>query len=912
MFSWRKMVVEAANKLTARRASKPVRSDIDSIYKLMVEGSSEIIFWTNVSGRILGANQATCDLLGYTLDELKRASVADIDPEITWESHQQLLKDLSVNPSVTVQTQPRRKDGSHVAMEFTVKRIAIDDQVYLYTYGREIVLEKQLRNRVLAAMATGMPLAEILTLIVELVEKTRDGIIASILLLDENGRLRIGASLNLPDVYLEQIDGLKPGPGVGSCGTAVFSRSSVMVSNIATSPLWTPYQDLAELAGVQACWSEPIFAPDEKVLGTLAMYFRNPQVPTNYDLELMKTIAHLAEIAIVRAREHELLLKSEIRYRSLIQSTAATVWTTGPDGNFVVDQDSWQAFTGQGWDEHQGFGWAKMIHPDDRERLVADWTEATTTQKPFESKGRLWHAASDDYRYFEVQAVPIIDNGQIVEWMGCTTDLHDRKIAKKRFLRSQAILAQAQEVARLGSWVWDVAIDRVQWTDEFCRLHGFPLDQSEGNFQTLMETVFVDDRKAIFEKITTAIKTGIPLPMEYRILGPDGCLKTIFSKMKLERNDTDKITGMIGTVLDVTDLRKTEQALMQSERQLRTITDSLPVLISYLDTEYRFQFVNAGYETLYQKSHGEIIGLHIGELVGDDAFQNSKKHFLDASQGISTTYEQHIEMPDGRRVINEVRLVPDQNVAGDVIGFYVLVDDITARRALEKEVLNIATEEQRRIGQDLHDGTGQELTGLGMIADTLLLALSRRSAKEQQIAEKLATGIKGALRQVKLLARGLNPVDISSAGLQSALTEMADHVEKLYSIRCYFHYDAAVELNDNQVSTQLYRIAQEATTNAVKHGQATEVTIQLSESQEEIVMSVVDNGIGISPTVHFPTGMGLRTMHYRAGVIGGRLTIGPTAQGGTDVSCRLPRHTTSREKPVELSPPRQDSFSFSP
>ena len=316
--------------------------------------------------------------------------------------------------------------------------------------------------------------------------------------------------------------------------------------------------------------------------------------------------------------------------------------------------------------------------------------------------------------------------------------------------------------------------------------------------------------------------------------------------MKFECNDDGKITGLIGTVLDVTDLRKTEQALLQSERQLRMVTDSLPVLISYLDTDYRFQFINAGYETCYQKARRDIIGRHICELIGDEAFQNAKKHFKNASQGISTTYEQLIEMPAGRRVINEVRLVPDQNVDGKVVGFYVLVDDITVRRALEKEVLNIAAEEQRRIGQDLHDGTGQELTGLGMIADTLLLALSRKSAEEQHIAEKLTTGIKSALRQIKLLARGLNPVDISSAGLMSALTEMVDHVEKLYTVRCYFHCDTAIEVDDNQVSTQLYRIAQEATTNAVKHGRATTVTIRLAEIKEEIVMSVVDNGIGIS------------------------------------------------------------------
>jgi PAS domain S-box-containing protein len=584
--------------------------------------------------------------------------------------------------------------------------------------------------------------------------------VGSILLLDESHVLRYGASKQLSDFYCQQIDGLAPGPLVGSCGTAAFTGESVMVEDVFASPLWVDFVELAKKEGIRACWSEPIFSPTNRVIGTAAMYFREVCTPTEVDRELMKSLARMAGIAIERSLETKKLQRNELRFRSLVQSAAATVCTTDSNGEFVEHQESWENYTGQSWEEHRGFGWTEMIHPDDRDRLIETWKVAVEMLSSYRSYGRVWHAASGEYRHFEVQGVPVVVDGNVVEWSGCTIDVHDRKMAEK--------------------------------------------------------------------------------------------------------------------------------ALQQNELQLRTIANSLPICIGQIDKEYRYRFCNARYETFYGKSVDEIQGRTVSEVFGESSFLQSKPKIDAAMQGTQIVFEQRHIGIDGVSRIGETRLVPNKNAEGAVIGVYVLTDDITQRRALEKEVLSVSVQQQLQMGQDLHDGIGQELTGLGMITDTMLLALSQSNSEHEFIAKKLADGIKRTLGQTKLLARGLNPVDVSPGGICSALLEMAIHVESLYGIKCVVDCAPEIEFDDDQISINLFRIAQEATTNAARHGRAEIVEINFCQIDDQIELSIVDDGCGIDLKNQTSRGMGLRTMAYRAGLIGAQLQITSNAGEGTSVRCQIP------------------------
>ena len=213
------------------------------------------------------------------------------------------------------------------------------------------------------------------------------------------------------------------------------------------------------------------------------------------------------------------------------------------------------------------------------------------------------------------------------------------------------------------------------------------------------------------------------------------------------------------------------------------------------------------------------------------------------------------------------------------------------RRELERHIVEIAKEERRRIGTDLHDGLGQELTGLSMIAASLVVSLSRDSRPEVKIAEMIKAGLQRSLSQVRTLSRGMNPVDIDAEGLMSSLSEMSTQLNELTGVQCTFQCDKPVPLRDNETATQLFRIAQEATTNAIRHAHPQTITISLERDDHRIVLRIKDDGSGIETDDASAAGLGLRTMAYRARMIHGELGVHSVQTGGTEVVCSV--HATS-------------------
>ncbi|MDP1586454.1 MAG: sensor histidine kinase, partial [Prosthecobacter sp.] len=210
------------------------------------------------------------------------------------------------------------------------------------------------------------------------------------------------------------------------------------------------------------------------------------------------------------------------------------------------------------------------------------------------------------------------------------------------------------------------------------------------------------------------------------------------------------------------------------------------------------------------------------------------------------------------------------------------------RQRLEREILQISEREQQRIGRDLHDDLGQQLAGLSIMATVLTRTLAGRTAPEVPAAARISGLLKEAVAMTRSLARGLHPVTAEPEGLVSALCDLAARMTGMFHIDCQFDCPTAVQVNDTTAATHLYRIAQEAVSNGVKHGQAQQVRIGLSSDAETLTLTIKDDGCGISALDPRRQGMGLRIMHYRAGMIGARVSIANQTSGGTCVTCTLP------------------------
>jgi PAS domain S-box-containing protein len=218
-----------------------------------------------------------------------------------------------------------------------------------------------------------------------------------------------------------------------------------------------------------------------------------------------------------------------------------------------------------------------------------------------------------------------------------------------------------------------------------------------------------------------------------------------------------------------------------------------------------------------------------------------------------------------------------------------LLEEIEARKLLEKEILNISEQERRKIGQELHDSLGQQLTGVAFMTKVLEKKLARKSLDEAVDVTKIAALVNHATEQARGLARGLDPVDLETGTLMSALQELATSTEILFGIHCVFKCDKHIEIDNTEAAVHLYRIAQEALTNAIKHGKAKNIQIGLTRSRNKHILTIRNDGLDFPKEFEARgTGMGLQIMDHRVDIIGGSLDIHKAAEGGTIVTCTFP------------------------
>ncbi len=210
------------------------------------------------------------------------------------------------------------------------------------------------------------------------------------------------------------------------------------------------------------------------------------------------------------------------------------------------------------------------------------------------------------------------------------------------------------------------------------------------------------------------------------------------------------------------------------------------------------------------------------------------------------------------------------------------------RERLEREMLGVTEREQRRIGQDLHDGLCQHLTGTALVSQVITERLRREGHGEADRAQRLVDLVEEAIVLARGMAKGLYPLELRADGLMQALEEFAVTTSEIFGIDCRFVCHSPVLMPDSPTAIHLYRIAQEGVNNAIKHGKATEVTILLEEAENELRLAISDNGGGIAPAAR-NDGLGLRIMADRAKMVGGSFRVGPARPCGTELVCLVPQ-----------------------
>jgi hypothetical protein len=351
----------------------------------------------------------------------------------------------------------------------------------------------------------------------------------------------------------------------------------------------------------------------------------------------------------------------------------------------------------------------------------------------------------------------------------------------------------------------------------------------------------------------------------------------------------DALPSVVARVLaqlqQETKLAAAEQALLLSELRFRVALKNSPIMVFNQDADLKYTWVHN--ETVMRAS-SSMVGKTDAELYSSeeaDRLTQIKMRVLVTGTGVRQEISRTV---NDEKQIYDLTVDPIHGPDGRITGITGAAMDVTERKRLEEQILQISEMEQRRIGQDLHDGICQHLAGIEFMSQSLAENLEKKSKAQSEQAAQIAAHVRDVIGQTRSLARGLSPFILEAEGCVSALRELAAHTQKMFNIKCSFDTDGNAPVPDLSVATNLYRIAQEAVTNAIKHGKASNVQISLTNTNEKTLLSVSDNGVGIRSPFPGGTGMGMRTMQYRAGMIGATLLVQASGQGGTRILCFLP------------------------
>ena len=492
-------------------------------------------------------------------------------------------------------------------------------------------------KRLLEMIARGTPLAIVLDALCRLVDELSDRSLSSILLLDPDGqRLRHGAAPNLPKSYTAAIDGSLIGPVAGSYGTAAYLKETVTVTDIAHDPLWAAYRDLALPHGLRACWSTPVFASDARVLGTFAIYFREPRRPTPPEQSIIEQITNLASIAIERTRAEEErqahlgFLESMDQVNRAIQGTndieqmmsdvlelvlsifdCDRSWVVYPSDPEAVSQQLKTTVAAE-------WSWG-MLRTREEVPAVLAWAEWTMPVDPeMTAAVRAVRAANGPVQFGAGTAHPM--SAEMLERWGIQSRMvmalypkgaqpYTFGLTQCRYPRiwtareerlfqeigrrledaltsllmfrtlgeSERKLEEAQRISHVGHWERDLALDQYTLSDQTYRIYGLEPQQRIVGFSDIEKLVHPADRHLRAAAWAVALETG-RYDVEYRVIRPNGDVRVVHGQGNLARDDSGRPRRVFGSVQDITERKRAEQRLVAQHAVTQILAEaaSLP------------------------------------------------------------------------------------------------------------------------------------------------------------------------------------------------------------------------------------------------------------------------------------------------------------------------------------------------
>ncbi len=585
------------------------------------------------------------------------------------------------------------------------------------------------------------------------------------------------------------------------------------------------------------------------------------------------------------------LRKSEFLYRTVAEFTPGYVCeiTFDADGRAAVNwaSNGIEQVYGVPLQEIHRRGFTSFLEPEDREhsrdRVQRVWRGLAVSQEV-----RI-RRSDGSLRWIQLTVRPVGEavDGRVNAALGLAHDITERKLAETALQESQVRLRSIAE----NSTDWLLLVDTSQKILFANRaIEHWPPESLVG--RCIVDLTPVRDVARMREFVAAAL-AGIDPPQQLEqvlVGGPEGPRTLLIRSQPVRTGET--IVGVVLTVTEITRQRRDERMLRLQARILETMREGV-VLV---DSHNAIRLTNPAFDEIFGFSGDELEGRPIDQLFRLDhaALRGADRRIraqLVAARAEPLEFE--CIHRDGTTFAAACVVTPLAIDGAD--HWLAVLNDVTERKVLEREILEVSNREQQRIGNDLHDGLGQELTGVALMLRSLSIGIRRSHPAALPQVDEIVALLNQSIHNARTLARGLSPVSLERGGLVPALRTLAARARETYGLSLTIRTRITRPLRvDEGAASHLYRIVQEALSNAMRHGRASRVRIQLSSDDVAIRLSVHDNGRGLPSETQRASGLGLRTMRYRAQVVGGDLLVTNHRLGGTIVRCVCPQGARER------------------
>ena len=432
-----------------------------------------------------------------------------------------------------------------------------------------------------------------------------------------------------------------------------------------------------------------------------------------------------------------------------------------------------------------------------------------------------------------------------------------------------------------GLWDWNIVTNEVYWSPRWLAILGYSECDLRAHLDSFLELLHPEDRDRLWEDVENHFLRRTPINLDVRLRHKQGHYLWVNSRGQAAWNERGEPILMAGSIRDITARRGAEQRLVDSEARYRALAEANPDVVFRIDRRGVFVDLVVPDGSDFPFRYEQIVGKTVTEIMGPE-FAATLQAYVDKAlaKGHLQIWEHQVEKAPGRVLHHEMRFV--RSTDDEVV---VIMRDVTKHVELQREVIDVEARERSRIGNDIHDGLGQSLTAISLALKQLEQQLERDGLPYKPIVNRISESVRACIGDASRIARTLTPVIADNYGLREALGRLAQEVNDTTGIRCFLSVTDEGCRHGRELETQLYRIAQESVSNALRHADPSEIHVEYVCDGTQSRLEVLDDGRGIPAAGYRDVGLGLRSMRYRAGLLGATLEVVQRPKGGTRVTC---------------------------